>query len=238
MPRPLFVLFAALLLWGLLCPSAQAQTIRRVNNNPGILPVPGLVYTTYLDAENDAVDGDIILLEPSGTSYGTLDITKSVSSIGPGYLLNQQVSPPADLRSARAGDIRTYPWVVGPIVIEGVTVNFACQLQGSNTTFRGCFFSYEIRIGAPSPGIQNIRFERCFLNGAAIINASYFVFSGNEAHNVTFSNCILTGNIANAEYSNPNTGWLYEYCIFLGQYVCGTHGRSPVSELRFLRNQQ
>jgi hypothetical protein len=67
---------------------AQAR-ILRVNNTgislapraPNILPI----YVTAQAANDPAVSGDTIHIEPSGISYGNLTVTKQLVIIGNGY---------------------------------------------------------------------------------------------------------------------------------------------------------
>ena len=58
-----------------LCAVANAQTIRRCNNNPGVTGVN--MYTTIQAAHDAAVAGDIIYVEPSNANYGALTCTNN-----------------------------------------------------------------------------------------------------------------------------------------------------------------
>jgi len=81
----------------------QAQTIRRVNNNPG---VTGLnVYTTAQAAHDAANANDILIIEPSVNSYGDLTLTKPLKIYGNGYFLNTNVELKADQRGSIFGTI-------------------------------------------------------------------------------------------------------------------------------------
>lgn len=62
------------------------QTIRRVNNNEGITGTN--VYRTIQEAHDAAANGDIILVEPSRTSYGDLLCSKRLTIYGNGYWLD------------------------------------------------------------------------------------------------------------------------------------------------------
>lgn len=62
----------------LLVSSAMAQTIITIDNNPGSTTT----YQTLQDAHDNATAGDIIYVQPSGTSYGTVTIDKSLSIVG------------------------------------------------------------------------------------------------------------------------------------------------------------
>ena len=61
-------------------------TIRRVNNNVGVVLVPNLVYDTFKPAHDDSSPGDTIYIEPSNTNYTFTDgISKRLVIIGNGY---------------------------------------------------------------------------------------------------------------------------------------------------------
>ena len=64
--------------------SAFAQTIRRVNNTPG-LNDPN-VYATAQAAHDAAAPNDIISLEPSASPYyGSITVLKRINIVGAGY---------------------------------------------------------------------------------------------------------------------------------------------------------
>lgn len=64
----------------------MAQTVRRVNNLPGITGTN--VYTTPQAAHDAAVANDILILDPSSIGYGDLTLTKPLKIYGNGYHLN------------------------------------------------------------------------------------------------------------------------------------------------------
>jgi hypothetical protein len=80
----------------LLCIAAHAQTIRRVNNNPGVTGVN--VYTTAQAAHDAAVANDILIIEPSVTNYGGLTLNKPLKVYGNGYFLDLNIELKADQR--------------------------------------------------------------------------------------------------------------------------------------------
>lgn len=69
------LLFIAL---GFFISTLNAQTIITIDNNPNSTTT----YTTIQDAHDNAVNGDIIYVQPSGTSYGNLIINKPLTIIG------------------------------------------------------------------------------------------------------------------------------------------------------------
>ena len=78
----------------LLCIAAHAQTIRRVNNNAGVTGVN--VYTTAQAAHDAAVANDILMIEPSVTTYENLILTKPLKIYGNGYFLSTIIVNPVN----------------------------------------------------------------------------------------------------------------------------------------------
>ena len=94
------------------------STILRVNNTPAIT-VP---YATFQAAYNVAVNGDTIYLEGSGYTYGTLNISKSLVIIGPGYYLNQNPETQANIASASVDNLNLNSGSSGTKII-GLDIN-------------------------------------------------------------------------------------------------------------------
>ena len=78
----------------LLCIAAHAQTIRRVNNNAGVTGVN--VYTTAQAAHDAAAANDILMIEPSVTTYENLILTKPLKIYGNGYFLSTIIVNPVN----------------------------------------------------------------------------------------------------------------------------------------------
>lgn len=62
----------------LIAAPTMAQTIITIDNNPGSTTT----YQTLQDAHDNATDGDIIYVQPSGTSYGNVTLDKGLTIIG------------------------------------------------------------------------------------------------------------------------------------------------------------
>ena len=173
-------LLAALLLLGTF--AAQAQTIRRVNNTG--LGVTGVnVYTTLQAAHDAASSGDIIYLEPSNISYGSLTCVRQLTIIGNGYFLTQNPGLQLDVREA---------------ITDVIT--FGNGSAGSRIT--GCNI-VTLYIGA-----NNITVERNNIGSQAFVGYSnsvgYATVSG-----IVFRQNYLTGNLylypsGNTNVSNVN----------------------------------
>jgi hypothetical protein len=146
--------------------TAQTQTVRRVSNALGA----GAPYTTIQDALAAAVNGDIILVEGSPTSYtgGTISITKQVTIQGPGYFLDQNTGLQANLNEAA---------IASPI-------SFNAGSAGS--IIRG------MRTGGITINTSNITVSNNYLVGGLDMNATVnnIVISGNYVTGIirSFSN--------------------------------------------------
>ena len=143
--------------------SLQASaTIRRVNNNTGVLTAPAApntipVYTTAQAAHDASSNGDTIHIEPSGIAYGNITILKRVIIVGNGYFLGPLTSNFNPGLQALTGSS-----ILGQ-------VSFGAG--SDNAEMMGCTITGATYIGYnPSVGIQatnNIIFKR---NSAATIN--------------------------------------------------------------------
>ncbi|MBA4850282.1 hypothetical protein [Emticicia sp. BO119] len=166
----------------------NAQTIRRVNNTPG-LNDPN-VYTT-LQAAHDAADpGDIISLEPSvNPNYGEGTIIKTVHIVGPGYYLDKNPNTFFDKRVPSVGGITfengSQNSSITSVAFGGVSINAEnikverCLFHSVNTGVSGRIVS-----GSTSTG-----------NGSIIKNNIFrYIFgSGGGSSNMTITNNIIVG---------------------------------------------
>lgn len=110
------------------------STIRRVNNNPGVVlnaAGPAFVYNNFEAAHAAASTTvvDTIYLEPSDINYGSISITKKIVLIGPGYFLDKNPNTPFDKRTARVNSISFSAIAAGSnisnssgAIIYGITV--------------------------------------------------------------------------------------------------------------------
>ena len=178
-------------------------TIWRVNNNPGIsLGTNG--RTNLYDALTAAVDGDIIYLEPSATSYASATINKAVKIIGNGAFLNDLPNP----------GIPSYQVNTNPSSISG-----DLSIQNSNVSVYGLTVSGNLTITCNSFGcnIAIITVQRCRIGGsvqlapsisATLPNTNYSILEnwieGGIAHTNTAivtdwkikNNIILNGGVS------------------------------------------
>ncbi len=147
-----------------LCASVNAQTIRRVNNTPG-LNDPN-VYATAQAAHDAATPNDIISLEPSASpSYGTLTATKRINIVGQGYFLDKNPNNTFDKRQT----------MLSTVTFDG---------GSSNSTISG------VSCGGISVKTPNVNISRCKINGVSLGQSSGPI-SGNFEYG---SNCTVIGN--------------------------------------------
>ncbi len=174
--------------------AAHAQTVLRVNNTAG----SAAPYTTLGDAVTAAGVNDIIMIEGSLISYGSVTINKKVNVIGPGYYLTQNPG------------LQATPF---PAVLATITLNSGA----SGSSFSGLSFSDNVNFQINSVGsisITNCFFEGCNGSGGGGINlqgaASNVIIRGNYftmgCHGVTINGSYTGVIIANNVLRSTDTG--------------------------------
>ncbi len=158
----------------LLLNTTYAQTIRRVNNNPGVTGVN--VYSTLQAAYDAAVANDILMIEPSVTSYGNLYVDKPLKIYGNGYFLDTNTELKADQRSSLMG------WIIFSTGSDGSVLS-GVELTSSINNFN------DFR-GVSIYGASNITITRCKIQ--FFLSVSNRNWSNDFSTNV--SNITITGN--------------------------------------------
>lgn len=191
-----------------------AQTIRRCNNNPG---VTGLnVYTTIQAAHDAAVAGDIIYVEPSTATYGSLTAIKRLTIIGNGYYNDKNPNTGFDSRTSKVSSI-----------------------SFNNGSASSILMGIEFTSGGSNLGINdiNITVTRCrnidFVSFASSTNLA--LGTSSRGNNATITKNLITGRINGS--NNVTVANQYGYnCIisnniFLGQggYTCDNLTNSVLS---------
>lgn len=174
----------------------NAQTIRRVNNNPGITG-PN-IFTTIQAAHDAAVSGDIIYVEPSGMSYGNLVCTKRLTIVGVGYFLNNQaVYLQADLSPSTLGTLTfrngsQNSQVVGISASGSISIHTSnisilrCHLLGSSMNSSLSIATFD---GTNHQNIDGIRIDQNW-----ILRDLTFVPSNFNNTNFTIGNVVINNN--------------------------------------------
>lgn len=198
-----------------------AQTTRRVNNNPGITGTN--VYSTFAAAHTAAAANDIIIIEPSPTSYGDIILTKPLKIYGNGYFLEINTELKVDRRVSQVGVIEfntgsggseIYGLVSGTNVIYGV----------SNITISRCHINTNSvsivntnKAGTTTTNVSNIFISRTYSPTGQ--GGSYFV-TASPTTGFTISNVQITNNFIGAPGINAgNTvgiqNWIVRHNTFL-----------------------
>lgn len=204
-------------------------TIRRLNNNPGVVLVPNLVYADLVTAINEASSGDTIYVEPSITAYAidpnTFNLTKKLIFIGNGYNIGNN-----------AALITPLPFQTSESTIGNGTGNLNLNSGAANCEFYGITFS----LGSCQVNVSNVKFDRCKFNSSVFINSSNNIvqrsFFGtinisvggtNTSLNNIFTNCIIQtvfgqfAGLFDRCYINSinNFGPFIENCVFANSII-------------------
>jgi hypothetical protein len=200
--------------------STFAQTIRRVNNNPGITGVN--IYTTIQAAHDAAVANDIISLEPSVTSYGALDCRKTLKIIGNGYYLDKVSNGPQETRSSKISNITFNNGSTGT-TITGVDVQSTMFIYDLNIAVSRCNIQGAIYSGQSANQVasqysygNNATISKCYLRNSNINGFAY-------GQNWVLSNNIIYGYISSLKNSLISNNTLYyNYSNIFAQNCDGT----------------
>lgn len=184
----------------------QAQTIRRVNNT-GVNPQGVNIYSTLQAAHDAASGGDIIYLEPSGISYGSLACTKLLTIIGNGYFLAQNSGLQLDLRESIVDNIFFNPGSAGSRIT-------GCTIQSSyfgilannivverNQISQAIYIGYHPQTGATAT-VNNALIRQNYITNSLNIYPS----GAQTVSSVSISNNIITGGISSSgAYTQMNS---------------------------------
>ncbi|QIX62839.1 hypothetical protein HER32_17330 [Hymenobacter sp. BT18] len=126
---------------------AFAQTIRRVNNN-GITGTN--IYSTIQAAHDAAAANDIIQVEPSTTTYGSLTCTKKLTIVGPGYFLDLNTGLQASSIPATVASIDFQSGSAGSSVSGITTPNIYLRANNISVTRNKVDYLYVAYFGESS----------------------------------------------------------------------------------------
>lgn len=170
---------------------ASAQTIRRVNNN-GITGTN--IYADLQSAHNAAANGDLIQVEPSTVNYGSLNCSKQLTIVGPGYFLTENQPPvlQANPVSALIGDISFNPGSAGTSV-AGLTSTSTFYVNANNIFVQRCL----MQNGYVYLGYGSV-------TTGAVIRQNYF--RGVQQSSASTNSLITNNIIVNGDVSLTGTG--------------------------------
>lgn len=189
----------ASLLTGLLLAAAtlatEAQTIRRVNNS-GVTGTN--IYATAQLAHDAAAAGDVIQLEPSANSYGSLSLSKNVTVVGPGYFLGLNTGLQANPTPATLDQVVFNTGSTGASV-SGVTVSSHIYIGASGVSVQRNYLPGSYIYVGYGTTTSNLNIRQNYTSGLYNYNAG--------ANNVLVTNNIIIGAIqlgstTNGEFVN------------------------------------
>jgi len=142
-------------------------------------------YTNVRDALGAADEGDTIMLDGSATHYGTVEISKRVVLMGPGFLLKEngiidEAAPSAVIYSL------TVTKNAPNTVIKGIRFNSFVTINGPKTIITRCMFNADLTLGA----VNTIVHQNFFYK--ARVGTSQFYL---DDYNMQITNNIIYGGI-------------------------------------------
>jgi hypothetical protein len=216
--------------------AAIAQTVVTVNNTAG----EPATYRTLQGAVDSVADGTIILLQPSGISYGNAIIRKRVGIIGAGYFLGLNPDPntQAYLQPSVTGWLQFDLGSNGSYIM-GLSLTGDINNQGnnrlnfqntSNITISRCLIS-------PSPSTSHLH-HASYSSGINISQCYYLVpggfghavlFHTRESSGIQFSNNIFENQgaptygfmLPTEHFTNYSASFTYINNVMIGLYNPG-----------------
>lgn len=186
--------------------------------------VPGFPadYDSIQNCINAASNGDIILLQGSGSNYGAVLLNKQLTIMGPGYFLNQNVETQANAAAAKIEYLNCVSGSMGSI-IQGLEITGTHSISGCSDLYpvwfgQICDASIDIEntgvtlISNKIGGWTHIRNSngtsvfKCYGGGvfcsnnisALSIENSIFLY-GCYLHNANVKNCLFDADLSNNE---------------------------------------
>ena len=178
----------------------NAQTIYRVNNNSNLnnsSATPTNSFNSISTAISAANDGDIIYVEASPTSYDNILLTKSLTFIGNGYLLDDTNNGNPNLQEN--------------INLSSLGVVFL-DAGSENSSFIGLDID---RFSFNAIGVTaNIRIEKCKINSTSF---AFLADNNSTTNDVLIKKCYFSGTSTINIFDNSSyiiNNLTVENCIF------------------------
>lgn len=181
--------------------SVQAN-IYRVNNNPGT----AAQYTVAQAAHDACNAGDTLYIEGSTISYGTLNISKKINLIGPGYFLPQNPQTQVNPSSAPFTNINCNVGSLGSY-ITGLDVGYI-QIYDNNIVLKRNYF-HSASVTIPAVSIQSnksgILITQNYITTSWSYSGQYAIGISAGCSNITVTNNYLGGLYINGTviYMDP-----------------------------------
>jgi len=112
----------------------NAQTTYIVSNNPAANGGSSTIWFDNFQAAHDAASaGDILMIQPNGTSYGDIDITKALTIIGAGFNLGSNANAPqTNAASSKFGQVVIQEAGAGTVLM-GLEITGRCYIRGDGS---------------------------------------------------------------------------------------------------------
>ncbi len=188
---------------GLTTAITNAQAILTVDNSPGSVAA----YSNLQTAHDAATAGDIIYVQPSGTSYGDLTISKAITIVGASHSEPTNISLLGGI-SITASDI----------ILKGLSISSISTIGGGTVPYENIEI-FENKIGGISIGngvdqtIDNIVIQGNQINYIEQYNnAANVLITNNIIAWITIYNpatIVVSNNIFRSVYSNVTN--IYNY---------------------------
>jgi hypothetical protein len=208
---------------------AFSQTIYRVNNKPGVTGTN--IYTTIQAAHDAASTGDIIYVEPSTNSYGTLLCTKGVKVYGNGYFLDVNPQLQSAAQSSPVGDIEINSASANGAEFYGISCGYIKIAAASNIKIKRCYpttiqiwngYTSGLGGGVVSPvDVTSLEIAQNYIGGSInsypsvnrsitnlLVENNYvsgvvYLYAAGTT-NASFNNVIVRNNVLNSEVGIEN----------------------------------
>ena len=214
------IVIALVIFGSLLSYSVQAK-IWRVNNRPGIQAD----FTTAQAANDGAVAGDSIFLEPSPTSYGSVNFTKKLTMFGTGYFLSE--NPETQWKNIWPAylEVVSFQASSGFSQLMGVTIASGLTISASNITVKRNYVLKTVTIASTASNIV-------FSGNYCVVYAEYSGFNcGTGNHDILITNNIF--QFSSASYYSPNsiTGTVTSNGGFINNVIVGNYSNYSYAKL-------
>ena len=200
--------------------SLQAK-VYRVNNNAGT----GAKYSSAQTAHDSCSVGDTLYIEGSSISYGTLNISKKINLIGPGYFLGQNPQTQVNLVSAPFGIITCGSGSAGSYITGIEATNLV--VQDNNIIIKRNHFIGNSGSSYASIGIQSNRsgilITQNYVTNPFSYTSSFPIGVSSGCSNITITNNYLditpssTYSGAPVIYIDPAASAVVVNNVFQGQ---------------------
>lgn len=164
----------------------NSQNILIVDNNTNVDTTPAHMHSTFAAANTAAANGDIIYVQPSVTSYGSITISKEVTIYGNGHT--------PELNGERSATFTTVSIAASNVKISGIRATSNIQSSGvrSNISIENSFINNSLNLNT---GITNSSVQGNIIGNTMVLNST------------TSSNITITNNFFDTIAANSLAGF-------------------------------